>query len=211
MNKPVSPSSLVVDQPAEVVIEGPELVGDGFRRLERFSVTLDYDGTPTTMSRDILRIGRTVGIVAIDLSRDEIVLIRQFRLPAHFLTGRGDNMEIPAGYIDGDEPPLEAARRECIEEIGVAPKAIREVFSFLPAPGMLEEQATIFVASVDASAVPETAGAASEIEHTRPLRVSIDEALAALGTGQILNGYLIISLQWLALNRARLPELLGDS
>jgi ADP-ribose pyrophosphatase len=38
-------------------------------------------------------------------------------------------------------------------------------------------------------------------------RVPIDAALAALEGRAIHNGPLIIALQWLALNRSRLPEI----
>ena len=81
----------------------------------------------------------------------------------------------------------------------------------MPAPGMLDEHATIYIAAVDASRVPAHAGAACETEHTRPIRVRIDDAFDALRCGTIHNGYLIIALQWLALNRERLPDLLRES
>ena len=38
----------------------------------------------------------------------------------------------------------------------------------------------------------------------------IDDALDALGKGTIHNGYLIIALQWIALNRDLLPDLLRE-
>jgi len=47
-------------------------------------------------------------------------------------------------------------------------------------------------------------------EQTQPIRI-IDDALNALRRGTIHNGYLIIGLQWLALNRDRLPDLLRES
>ncbi|MGZ9073733.1 MAG: NUDIX domain-containing protein, partial [Rhodoplanes sp.] len=150
------------------------------------------------------------GVVAIDLDRDEIVLIRQFRLAAHLRMGRGDLVEIPAGYVNPDEAPAAAAQRECVEEIGVAPRALREIFTFMPAPGILDEHATIYIAAVDASKAPAHAGAAYETEQTRPIRVRIDDALDALGKGTIHNGYLIIALQWIALNRDLLPDLLRE-
>jgi len=40
-----------------------------------------------------------------------------------------------------------------------------------------------------------------------PMRVPIDAALAALAAGTVRNGPLIIALQWLALNRGRLSEI----
>jgi ADP-ribose pyrophosphatase len=64
-----------------------------------------------------------------------------------------------------------------------------------------------FLAAVDASQVPERAGAADEQEDTRPLRVPIDRALKALEEGSLHYGAAIVSLQWLALNRAKLAEI----
>ena len=127
-----------------------------------------------------------------------------------FAMGLGDLVEIPAGYVDRDETPDDAMRRECEEEIGIAPRGLREICTFMPAPGILDEYATIYIAAVDASKAPTRAGASYEIEQTRPIRVRIDDALDALGRGAIHNGYLIIALQWIALNRDRLPELLRE-
>lgn len=199
----------LADRPARAFVSEAESIGSGYRPYERFKVELKQDdGGTITFSRDVLKIGRTVGIIAIDLAQDEIVLIRQFRLAAHTRLGAGEMVEIPAGYVDGDEAPAAAAHRECIEEIGVPPHALRELFTFMPAPGMLDEHATIFLAAVDSTRVPEKGGAADETEFTHPIRVSIDAALAALDRDVLHSGYLRMSLQWLALNRDRLPELL---
>lgn len=200
----------LADRPAHAFVGEAESVGAGYRPYERFNVELKHDdGTTVKFSRDILKIGHTVGVIAIDPAHDEIVLIRQFRLAAHTRLGTGEMVEIPAGYVDGDEASATAAHRECIEEIGVAPHSLRELFTFMPAPGMLDESATIFLAAVDATQVPEKAGAAAEIEFTHPIRVRIDDALAALDRDVLHSGYLRMSLQWLALNRTRLPELLS--
>jgi ADP-ribose pyrophosphatase len=205
-------ASRLADLPAEVHVEGPELIGASFRRFERYAVAIEHgDGNPVVLSRDNLRTGRTGGLITIDLARDEIVLIRQFRLAAHLATGHGDIVEIPAGFVEPGEEPAAAAYRECIEEIGTAPRGLRHLFDFMPAPGILEECAAIYLASIDAAKVPVRAGASSETEHTRPIRVPIDEALDALAGGAIRNGYLMLALQWLALNRGRLADLLGES
>jgi ADP-ribose pyrophosphatase len=201
----------LADQAAEARIGEPESMGTGFRPFERYHVELAHaDDGKARFVRDILRIGRTVGVIAIDLDRGEIVLIRQFRLAAHLRIGLGDLVEIPAGYVDRNETPDDAIRRECEEEIGIVPRALRQICTFMPAPGILDEFATIYIAAVDASKAPARAGASYEIEQTRPIRVRIDDALDALGRGAVHNGYLIIALQWIALNRDRLPELLRE-
>src|SRR5205807_6454775 len=99
---------------------------------------------------------------------------------AQLASGRGDLIEIVAGHVEGNERLAQAARRECIEEIGVAPAALVELFTFLPTPGASDEQITLFLGIVDASNVPERAGSPAEREETRPMRVAIDRALAAL-------------------------------
>ena len=200
----------LADLPAEARVSAGKLLVRGFRPLEQFSVTLEQDGGEVRLSRDLLRVGRIVGVLPVDLARREIVLIRQFRLSAHLRLGKGDQVEIVAGYVDEGEAPEAAARRECLEEIGVGPAALRELFTLMPAPGLLDELATIFLASVDASQVPARAGAPHETEQTRPLRVDIDAAIAALAHGQVHNGYLIVALQWLALNRERLAALFQE-
>jgi ADP-ribose pyrophosphatase len=192
------------DHPADVLIEGPHLLGRGFYRYEQYQVARAGDDAH---SRDVVRVGRVVVILAVDLARDEIVLIREFRLGAHLATGKGDVVEVPAGRVEGDEPLAEAARRECLEETGVAPGKLVPLFSVMPSPGMSDEHQFFFLALVDASKVPEQAGATHEHEETRPMRVCIDDALGALERGHIHYGAAIFALQWLALNRGRLAEI----
>ena len=89
----------------------------------------------------------------------------------------------------------------------MAPAQLVELFTYLTSPGMSDEEITLFLGVVDASGVPERAGAADEHEETVPMRVPIDAALAALAAGTVRNGPLIIALQWLALHRGQLSEI----
>jgi len=200
----------IADRPVDATVSPAELLVEGFRKYERFHVAYkDVDGHPVSQTRDLLRVGQVAGVLAIDPARDELVLIRQFRLQAHLATGKGELVEIVAGYVEAGEEPIAAARRECIEEIGVAPSRLVELLSFLPAPGSSDEYGTLFLATVDATAVPARAGAINEDEHFAPMRISVDAALEALAQGTIHNGYLVIALQWLALNRSRLDDIIG--
>ena len=51
-------------------------------------------------------------IVAIT-KNNKIVMVRQYKAGANSIT-----LEVPAGYIDGKETPLHAAKRELLEETG---------------------------------------------------------------------------------------------
>ena len=205
MTRLVLPANPIADDRADVVIAGREVLAEGFRRYERLRVRRSGEAVPRPL--DVLRSGPAAAVLPIDPGRDEVVLLRQFRLAAHLANGRGNLVEIVAGHVEAEEQPAEAARRECVEEIGVAPGLLVELFTYLTSPGMSDEEITLFLGVVDASGVPQRAGAAAEHEETVPMRVPIDAALAALAAGTVRNGPLIIALQWLALNRGRLSEI----
>jgi len=205
MTRLVLPANPIADDRADLLIAGREVLAEGFRRYERLRVRRSGENVPRPL--DVLRSGPAAAVLPIDPGRDEVVLLRQFRLAAHLANGRGNLVEIVAGHVEADEQPAEAARRECVEEIGVAPGLLVELFTYRTSPGMSDEEITLVLGIVDASGVPERAGAAAEHEEIVPMRVPIDAALAALAAGTVRNGPLIIALQWLALNRGRLSEI----
>jgi ADP-ribose pyrophosphatase len=202
----------LADGPADVTVSAPTVLAKGFHSLERFSITLRSPGRdPLASVRDVLRVGKVTAVLPLDLKRREIVLLRQFRLPAQLATGLGELTEIVAGHVEAGETPAEAGLRECVEEIGVRPSALYELFQFIPVPGASDEHAFLYLGLVDASAIPERAGAADEKEATRPMRVPIDTALAALEQRTMRNGFLLMALQWLALNRDRLDAIVAGT
>ncbi len=83
------------------------------------------------------------GAVAIIPLDDEanILLVRQYRHPA------GDVLlEIPAGTLNPNEDPLDCARRECREEIGMAPDELVSLGAGFMAPGYSTEYLHFFLA-----------------------------------------------------------------
>jgi ADP-ribose pyrophosphatase len=191
------------DAAVEVELTGPENRGSGFYSYERYRVKLDG----ATIVRDAMRVGRVVVILPVDLDRQEIVLIRQFRLGAHLALGSGELVELPAGRVEAGEDVTGAARRECLEETGLTPQPLVQLFDLMPSPGSSDEHMFFFLGVVDASKALERAGAAHEHEYTRPLRTPIDRALEALAAGKLHYGAAVLGLQWLALNRGRLREI----
>ena len=196
----------IADAPADAALSRRDVLAEGFRRYERVRVAPAH-GSGGGRPHDILRAGPAVAVLPVDLARDELVLIRQFRPAAQLANGNGDLVEIVAGHVDSDETPAETARRECVEEIGVAPAPLIELFTYLTSPGICDEEVTLFLGAVDAARVPARAGAAAEHEETTIMRVPIDAALAALAGRTVRNGPLLVALQWLALNRGRLAEI----
>jgi ADP-ribose pyrophosphatase len=92
------------------------------------------------ISRSIVRHVGSAVMMAVD-DRKRILLVRQFRLPAEDYL-----WELPAGRLDPGEKPLQAAKRELIEETGYRAKKWTKLASFFASPGYVAERMTIFLA-----------------------------------------------------------------
>lgn len=93
------------------------------------------------MQADIIRHPGSVVIVPIT-ETGEIVLVRQYR-PA---VGRW-LWELPAGTLKPGEDVVDAARRECQEEIGRIPSRLDALGAFLPTPGYCDELMNFYAAT----------------------------------------------------------------
>jgi ADP-ribose pyrophosphatase len=200
------PEGPLTDSPVEVAMTPPELLAQGFRPFNRFRFKSAHR-QEASQTADLLCSGASVAVLPLDLARGEIILLRQFRLAAHLANGRGGLFEIAAGHVEKNENPAETARRECVEEIGCAPSPLIELFTYLTTPGLCDEQITVFLGIIDVSQIPERAGLAAEHEETFLVRVPIDRALAAVAAGSLRSGPLVMALNWLALNRGRLDDI----
>jgi len=188
-NIPIDPA--LADEPADAAIVEREVLAGGFRPYERLRAQGAGEGIET---RDLLRAGAAVAVLPIDLERGEVVLIRQFRVAAQLANGRGNLVEIVAGHVEANETPCETA-----------PRLLVELFTYLTSPGLTDEEVTLFLGVVDASQA--TLAGDAEREASALLRAPIAAALSALAAGTVRNGLLVTALQWLALNRGRLADI----
>jgi ADP-ribose pyrophosphatase len=107
-----------------------------------FTVTEDHATDPSgfEIKRSIIRHNGSAVMMAVDSKRN-ILLVRQYRLPAAKYL-----WELPAGKLDAGENPLQAARRELLEETGYRARRWKKLASFYPSPGYVSEKMTIFLA-----------------------------------------------------------------
>jgi ADP-ribose pyrophosphatase len=110
-------------------------------------------------------------------------------------------IEVPAGLLDGDTPE-EAIRREAMEETGFRVRDVKFLFKALMSPGAVTEVVHFFHAEVDLSdRVEEGGGLAEEHEDIEVLEVLLDDALAMIEDGRIIDAKTIMMLQWARLQR----------
>ena len=120
-------------------------------RIERFR---HADGGE--VSREVVRHRGAVGIVAHD--REHVWLVRQPREAV----GEPELLEIPAGRLDVEgEQPLQAARRELAEEIGLGARSWEPILAYYSSAGFTDERVHLFWAE-SCTAPPRTAARTSE-------------------------------------------------
>ncbi len=164
-------------------------------------------GWTGVMAREIFERGRAAVVLPYDPLRDEVILLEQFRIGA-YAAGLGPWLvETVAGIVEPGESPEDVARREAIEEAGCRIGALEPIATVMPSPGGSSEILYLFCGRVDSTGVGGLHGLAEEHEDIRAFTLPLDEALACLARGEILNGSAVMTLHWLALNRARLREL----
>ena len=129
-----------------------------------------------------------------------MVLVRQFRYPA-YVNGWDDLLiEAAAGLLDNETPEIRI-RAEVEEETGYRLAEVRKVFEAFMSPGAVTEKIHFFVAEYESKMrVGSGGGLASEGEDIEVLELPIDQALAMIGDGRIVDAKTIMLLQYAALN-----------
>lgn len=152
--------------------------------------------------RESYDIGDGATVLPVDPAHDKVLLIKQFRWPTFESGYRELLIETPAGKLDGDDPKT-CVTREAMEEAGIVIKDV-ELFShcFMSA-GAVKERLSLFLARYDSTAPREKGGGHEhEGEDIETLEVSLDEALAMVAAGEIVDAKTIMLLQAAALRRS---------
>jgi ADP-ribose pyrophosphatase len=168
-----------------------------------------YDGDwSPEIRREVVERGRAVGLLLYDPVRDAVVLVEQFRLPAHLAGFSAWQLEIVAGLVDhGEEAESDVARREAQEEAGLTIEGeLVPIHRLLTSPGGSTETVALFCGRVDASRAAGIHGLAAEHEDIKVVVKSYAEVARRLREGGIENASTMIALYWLAANRARLRK-----
>ena len=134
-------------------------------------------------------------IIAAFVDVDTLVFEYQFRYPVrrHFI-------ELPAGKIDPGEPHAETARRELLEETGYIANDWQRAVTLHTGIGYSNEAIELYVARD----LKHVGHQLDEGEFLEVFTMSLDEAVAMVGAGEITDTKTAFSLMWLEKFRHRL-------
>lgn len=190
----------------DVEILSREICHDGFLRVERLTLKhrLFDGGWSETLERELQRKAPAVGILLFDPARDEVLLVRQFRIG---MLGEESNawaLELVAGTVEEGEELHEVAIREAQEESNTAPTDLIHICDYYNSPGGSNEKITLFCGRIDSANAGGIFGLVQEHENIEAIVLSYNEALLATESGQLNNAMIIIAMQWLQLHRSKL-------
>ena len=142
-----------------------------------FAVRVDQLRRPDGETTRIDLVEHVGAVALLPVGQDGLIwFVRQYRHPA----GK-QLLELPAGTLEPGEPPEECARRECREEIGMAPGRLERLGGFYLAPGYSTEYLHVFLAAdLQPSPLPGDEDEQLEIE-----RLGLEQALQQMRRGEI--------------------------
>ena len=166
--------------------------------MERVGTDQAYEGKMVTVrvdsfrypdgsvrEREIVAHPGAVAIVAHDEER--LFMVRQPREPVD----EDALLELPAGKLDMEgETPLECARRELEEEVGIRAAEWRELKRIYSSPGFTDEQVYIFEAT-GLERVDPNPGDGEQIEIVEIALSELDEAIETCADAKSLVGLLL--------------------
>ena len=186
----------------DVEIIARETLYSGFFSMDlyRFRHRLFNGEMSGEIRREIFERGHAAVLLPFDPVRDEVVLVEQVRIAAYDTSETPWLLEMVAGMIEEGESVEDVARREALEEAGLAIGRTKPVLSYLASPGGTTERSSIMVGEVDATTAKGIHGLADENEDIRVHVVSREQAYQWVEEGKIDNAASVIALQWLQLH-----------
>jgi ADP-ribose diphosphatase len=158
---------------------------------EQVTVRIDEFRYPDgeTAEREIVAHPGAVAVIAHD--DRHFFMVRQPREAV----GEESLLELPAGKLDEEgESPIDCAKRELVEEVGIEAEQWRELKVIYSSPGFTDEKVHIFVAA-ELTKVDAQPGEGERIEIVEVPLDELDETIEACSDAKSLVGLLLFRAQ----------------
>jgi len=157
-------------------IESVATVYEGWGRL-LLATLRTPDGSQ--ILRQVEDHGNAVGVLPYDAARGTVLLVRQSRPPLIFRGEIDSVYEVLAGRIDAGEDAEATARREALEECGVALNTLALVGHFFSMPAVSTERLSLYLAPYSlADRTGAGGGLADDHEDIEVIEMRLDELWA---------------------------------
>jgi ADP-ribose pyrophosphatase len=188
----------------DVKVEKRTTRHDGFLRVDQLLLKhrLIEGGWSESITRELQVKAAAVAVLLFDPDRDEVVLVRQFRVGMLSEQGSPWLLEIVAGMVEEGEKPEDVVIRESKEEADIKPEKIIKICEYYNSPGTTNEKVYLYCGRVDSSLAGGVYGMADEHEDIEVVIMSFAELVAAVESGLINNAMTIIATLWLEKNMA---------
>lgn len=134
--------------------------------------------------REIIEHHGAVAMIPLDADGN-VTLVRQWRAAAKRVM-----LEIPAGTLEKNEDPAEGAPRELAEETGLTAARWDFLVRFFSSPGILTEEMFLYLARDLTEGQQNLMGD----EDIAVEKLSLDDAIARISTGEIADAKTIVGL-----------------
>jgi nudix-type nucleoside diphosphatase (YffH/AdpP family) len=139
-----------------------------------------------------------------DPVRRVALLVRQLRVALLFAHSETSLLEVPAGMLDEDDP-ADCARREAMEEAGLALGVLTPLGVSFPMPGVSTEKIHLYLAEyAGKDRVAAGGGLDEEMEEIEVIEIPLADLAARADRGELTDMKTYALLQSLRLRR---PEL----
>lgn len=175
-----------------------------YHRFAKFVVASFRRADGAIVRREVEDHGEAVAVLPYDAQRKTALLVRQFRAPL-FIAGADARLTEAIAGLKESEDPQACARREAMEEAGVALGALEHVASIWTLPGISTERMHLYLAPFSAAdRTGDGGGRADEEEEIEVVELALSELARQADAGEIADLKTLTLVQSLRLRHAHL-------